>query len=260
LIAAPFGAATAVLLSLSSVSLQLTRGIQASGTRSVVQLQLLLGWLKSAIASVRRRYTTPRASQPVPCSTPAGAQPRSRIGRLKSSFASVLRQLLMSRGSRPVHEVSGMHAGLRLWLLPARLKCWFAFVMQQLIRPCTWWPVFRSSKSSTSNCAGSSTAAEGPAGDSSSSGGAHPTEPVTARAEALTAAAQEAMRECVICQDAARSVALKPCGHLACCEACFARLQRDAVRCSSSRRSGPGRLKCPMCRADVQGHVAGIIL
>jgi hypothetical protein len=251
------GAAIAVAF----MPLQVTRGIKASVTRSGVQLQLLLGWLKSAVASVRR-FTTPHASRPVPCSTPAGAQPRSRTARLNASCALVMQKLFRTPTWWPVQGgSSGMYAGLRLWLPPAQLRSWFVSIKLQLVKPRTWWRSFRSSKSSTSNCAGSSTAAgSSPAGDSSSSVAAHPTEPVTARAEALTAAAQEAMRECVICQDETRSVALKPCGHLACCEACFARLQRDASRCSPSRRSGPGRLKCPVCRADVQGHVAGIIL
>lgn len=98
----------------------------------------------------------------------------------------------------------------------------------------------------------------GAASDSSSScGAAQPAEDISTRTEALKAEAQEAMRECIVCQDAPRTIALKPCGHLACCTACFARLQRDASR---MRGAAGGRAKCPVCRAEVKGHVAGIIL
>jgi hypothetical protein len=98
----------------------------------------------------------------------------------------------------------------------------------------------------------------GAASDSSSGcGAAQPAQDVSSRTEALKAEVQEAMRECIVCQDAPRTIALKPCGHLACCTACFARLQRDASR---MRGAAGGRAKCPVCKAEVKGHVAGIIL
>jgi len=43
---------------------------------------------------------------------------------------------------------------------------------------------------------------------------------------------------CVVCQDAGRSIALVPCGHVCCCGAC-----------------APALSTCPMCRADVDGRV-----
>jgi hypothetical protein len=152
--------------------------------------------------------------------------------------------------------------------LLALLKAWFAAVKRQFVVFSNWWPVSHGAcmPLHTPSCEGSTAASRAcPAEDSRVGPGVCHAQReqqtasgcVSQRDEALKAEAQEAIMQCIVCQDAVRSVALKPCGHLACCEACFARLQQDASRCSSGRSSG---LKCPVCRADVQGYVAGIIL
>jgi hypothetical protein len=63
------------------------------------------------------------------------------------------------------------------------------------------------------------------------------------------------LHDCVVCLDAPRSVALLPCRHVALCDDCFAGMQRKA------QLAGCGVLPCcPMCRAEVQQHVGGLIL
>lgn len=161
---------------------------------------------------------------------------------------------------------------MQLGGLTPLLKSWFVSVKHRLIMFFNSWPVSHGTGRPVHppSCEGSTAANRAcPAEDSRGGPGVRHAQReqqtasgfVSQRDEALKAEAQEAIMECIVCQDAVRSVALKPCGHLACCEACFARMQKDAAQsaCCSGRRAGPG-LKCPVCRADVQGYVARIIL
>jgi hypothetical protein len=50
--------------------------------------------------------------------------------------------------------------------------------------------------------------------------------------------AAEARHECVVCVDAARSIALAPCGHVCSCEDCAGDLQQ-----------------CPICRQPIDGRL-----
>jgi hypothetical protein len=60
--------------------------------------------------------------------------------------------------------------------------------------------------------------------------------------------------DCVVCFDAPRSVALKPCGHIALCGGCFASMQKQARHAESG-----GLPCCPVCRTVVKKHVDGLI-
>ena len=51
-----------------------------------------------------------------------------------------------------------------------------------------------------------------------------------------TSASQDSA--CVVCMSTARSVVLIPCGHLAVCQSCYARLQQ-----------------CPICRSVIRGAI-----
>lgn len=61
--------------------------------------------------------------------------------------------------------------------------------------------------------------------------------------------------ECVVCEDAYRSVAMFPCGHIVVCDHCIVVLQKQAKRVSEDALAC-----CPICRSKVQHYESGLIL
>ncbi|CAN0069751.1 unnamed protein product [Ectocarpus sp. 12 AP-2014] len=76
-------------------------------------------------------------------------------------------------------------------------------------------------------------------------------------------------RKCVACLSRDRDTLLFPCKHLVLCSQCYTRVVRqaedDAVGVDAAAGIGgaPGVLgtgRCPTCRADICGHLSGIVI
>lgn len=59
--------------------------------------------------------------------------------------------------------------------------------------------------------------------------------------------------ECIACQEAVRTVCLRPCGHVVLCGACF-----DTIARNARRETVGGRMACPICRQEVKRHERGL--
>jgi len=61
--------------------------------------------------------------------------------------------------------------------------------------------------------------------------------------------------ECIACQEAVRTVCLRPCGHVVLCAACF-----DTISKNARRETVGGRMACPICRQEVKRHERGLLI